>query len=188
MSVALLLVDIQNDYFPGGRMELHRSDAAGGVAGRLLESFRERRLPIVHIQHISARPEAAFFRPGTPGVEIHPLVAPIEGETVIQKHYPNAFRDTPLLAHLQQQGITRLVIAGMMTHMCVDATVRAAVDHGFEVRTVRDACATKDLKSGEGVVPAAEVHAAFLAALDGTYGRVMTAEAVVEELEKEGRR
>ena len=187
MPVALLLIDIQNDYFPGGKMELHGSEQAGQVAARVLAAFREHQLPIVHVQHISSRPEAAFFQPGTSGVEIHPLATPLAEETVIQKHYPNAFRDTPLLAHLQERGIARLVIVGMMTHMCVDATVRAAVDHGFECRIVQDACATKDLKSGEGVVPAAEAHAAFLAALDGTYGRVMTGEAVMEELSERGK-
>lgn len=92
MSIALLLVDIQNDYFPGGKMELHGSEAAGEVAGRLLAFFRDRRLPVVHVQHISARPEAAFFRPGTPGVEIHGSVRPLEGERIIQKHFANAFR------------------------------------------------------------------------------------------------
>ena len=186
LSVGLLLIDIQNDYFPGGKMELHGSEQAGQVAGRLLAFSRELRLPIVHIQHISTRPEAAFFRPGTPGAEIHSSVKPLEGEKVIQKHYPNAFRGTKLLRHLHRLGIHELVIAGMMTHMCVDATVRAATDHEIECCIVQDACATRDLKSGEGVVPAADVHAAFLAALNGAYGMVMTAEAAMAELREAG--
>jgi nicotinamidase-related amidase len=185
MSVGLLLIDIQNDYFPGGRMELHGSEEAGHVAGQLLAFFRKHHLPIVHVQHLSTRPGATFFIPGTPGAEIHSLVKPEKDEVVIQKHYPNAFRETALLSHLQQLGIRRLVIAGMMTHMCVDATVRAATDHGFECRVIQDGCATRDLKFQEHLVPAADVHAAFLAALNGTYGRVMTAEAVIAELQAE---
>jgi len=187
MSVGLLLIDIQNDYFPGGKMELQGSEQAGQVAGRLLGFFREHRLPIVHIQHLSIRPGATFFIPGTPGAEIHSAVKPLEGETVIQKHFPNAFRETALTSHLQGLGIRKLVIAGVMTHMCVDATVRAATDHGFECRIIQDGCATRDLKFNDRVVPAADVHAAFLAALNGTYGRVMTAEAVIAELAQDGR-
>ena len=187
MSAGLLLIDIQNDYFPGGKMELQGSEQAGQVAGRLLGFFREHRLPIVHIQHLSIRPGATFFIPGTPGAEIHSAVKPLEGETVIQKHFPNAFRETALLSHLQGLGIRKLVIAGMMTHMCVDATVRAATDHGFECRIIQDGCATRDLKFNDRAVPAADVHAAFLAALNGTYGRVMTAEAVIAELAQDGR-
>ena len=186
MSVGLLLIDIQNDYFPGGKMELQGSEQAGAVAGRLLAFFRDRRLPIVHIQHLSIRPGATFFIPGTPGADIHSAVRPPEGEMVIQKHFPNAFRETALLSQLQGLGIRKLVIAGMMTHMCVDATARAATDHGFECRIVQDGCATRDLKFNDRVIAAADVHAAFLAALDGTSGRVVTAEAAMAELEKEG--
>lgn len=185
MPVGLLLIDIQNDYFPGGKMELQGSEEAGKAAGRLLAYFREHRLPIVHVQHLSIRPGATFFIPGTPGAEVHSAVKPLEGETGIQKNLPNAFRETALLSHLQGLGIRKLVIAGMMTHMCVDATVRAATDHGFECRIIQDGCATRDLKFDDREIPAADVHAAFLAALNGTYGRVMTAEAVIAELQSE---
>ncbi|MBN2002262.1 MAG: cysteine hydrolase [Anaerolineae bacterium] len=185
MTVGLLLIDIQNDYFPGGKMELVGSDAAGQVTGRLLAFFRQNRLPIVHIQHLAIRPGATFFIPQTPGADFHPSVQPLDGETVIQKHYPNSFRETPLLAQLQQLGVQQLVVAGMMTHMCLDAGVRAATDYGFACRVVRDACATRDLKLDDRVVAAADVHAAFLAALNGTYGRVLPADAVIAELQQE---
>lgn len=183
MSVGLLIIDIQNDYFPGGKMELAGSEQAGQVAGGLLKFFRQQKLPIVHVQHL-ARPGATFFIPGTPGVEIRPVVEPLTNETVIQKQYPNGFRETMLLAHLQQHDIRQLVVAGMMTHMCVDATTRAATDFGFECRIAQDACATRDLKLNEKVVSAPDVHGAFLAALNGTYGKVMSADAVMKELQK----
>lgn len=182
MSVGLLLIDIQNDYFPGGRMELEGSEQAARVAGRLLNFFREQKLPIVHVQHLANRPGATFFIPETSGVEIRADVRPLNGETLIQKHYPNSFRETGLLSHLQQQDIRQLVVAGMMTHMCVDATARAATDFGFECRIAQDGCATRNLKLDDKVVPASEVHTAFLAALNGAYGRVITADAVMKEL------
>lgn len=181
----LLLIDIQNDYFPGGRMELEGSVEASLRAAELLSSFRREGLPVVFIQHVSLRPGATFFLPDTDGVKIHENVRPHENEIIIQKHYPNAFLDTPLLAHLRGVGALRLVICGMMTHMCVDATVRAARDYGFECMVAGDACATKALVHEGRTVAAPDVHAAFLAALSGTYGKVLTTREVVDELTRE---
>jgi nicotinamidase-related amidase len=180
MNTALLLIDIQNDYFPGGKMELEGSDRAGETAGRLLKYFRDCHLPVIHIQHISTRPGATFFLPDTPGAEIHASVKPLDSETVVEKHFPNSFRETTLHSHLN--GIQRLVIAGMMTHMCVDAGVRAAADLGFECWLAADACATRQLTFGDRVVAAADVHTAFLAALNGAYARVLPADMILKEL------
>jgi nicotinamidase-related amidase len=176
MTQALLLIDIQNDYFPGGAMELVGSPEAGLQAGALLETFRRAGRPIIHIQHLAARPGATFFLPGTTGAEIHASVAPRPGEPVFQKHFPNSFRETPLQSHLQGLGVTQLVIAGMMTHMCIDTTVRAAFDLGFQCQLAQDACATRDLTRSGTRVPAAQVQAAFLAALDGTFAQVLSAQ------------
>ena len=182
MKTALILVDIQNDYFPGGKMELVGSVEASLRAARLLAFFREEHLPLVHIQHVSTRPTATFFLPNTEGVKTHTSVQPLQGETVYQKHFPNSFRETPLLAHLQREQIERVVIAGMMTHMCVDATVRAAYDFGFQCLVAEDACATRVLTHAGQTVDAEDVQRSFLAALDGTYGKVLFVEGVVAEL------
>ena len=183
MAIGLLLIDIQRDYFPGGKMELEGSEAAGEAAGRLLQTFREKHLAVTHVQHVSVRPGATFFLPDTPGVELHPSVQPLEGEPIIQKHFPNSFRQTDLLSRLQEDNIQRLVVAGMMTHMCVDASVRAAADLGFECWIAQDACATRQLKFQGRSVAAQDVHTAFLAALNGTYGRVMTVEMILRGLD-----
>jgi len=182
MKPALIIIDIQNDYFPGGRMELEGSPAASLEAAKLLQTFRAKRLPLVHIQHVSNRPGASFFLPGTEGVNIHANVAPRAGETVIQKNFPNSFRGTALLEHLRGLGADQLVIAGMMTHMCVDATTRAAFDLGFACSLAHDACATRALAFGEQRVPAAQVHAAFVAALAGLYAKVQDAAAIAAEI------
>lgn len=178
MSTALLVIDIQNDYFPGGAMELVGSSEAAARAAKLIEAFRGKGLPVIHVQHIATRPGASFFVPGTIGVEIHPSVAPREGETIIRKNFPNSFRDTPLLQHLRDNQITRLVVAGMMTHMCIDSTVRAAGDLGFECVLAHDACATRALSFGGTTVPAETVHAAFLAALNGLFARLQAVDEV----------
>jgi nicotinamidase-related amidase len=184
MNTALLLIDIQKDYFPGGKMELVEPLLAAQKAYALLQCFREHGGHHVHIQHISKNPKAAFFISGDRGTDIHDSVAHFEGEPIVYKHYPNSFRETNLLETLQGWEIKRLVICGMMTHMCVDATVRAAADLGFEVILVSDACATRDLEF-EGVhVPAAQVQTAFLAALR-SYASVLTLEQAISRLASE---
>jgi len=182
MNQALLLIDIQNDYFPGGAMELVGSPLAGVQAGKLLQAFRQRSLPIIHIQHISTRQGATFFLPNTAGVEIHESVAPKTGEAVFQKNFPNSFRETPLLEHLQKLEVTQLVIAGMMTQMCIDTTTRAAADLGFKCLLAHDACATKTLSFGGSTVSAENVQTAFLAALNGLFAQVLTVEEICANL------
>jgi nicotinamidase-related amidase len=175
MNIALLLIDIQNDYFPGGAMELAGSVEAGQRAAMLLAAFRRTGRPVIHVQHISTRPGATFFLPDTAGAAIHPCVAPQEGETIVRKHFPNSFRETPLLEHLRESKITGLVIAGMMTHMCVDTTTRAAADLGFSCQLAHDACATRALSFGGSTVAAADVQTAFVASLNGFFAKVQSA-------------
>jgi len=174
MKTSLLLIDIQNDYFDGGTMTLVNADKASENAKLILEKFRKLGLPVIHIRHIATKPDATFFLPDTYGSEIHKNVLPIENEKVIIKHYPNSFRETGLLESLKETEITGLVICGMMTHMCVDATVRAAKDFGFNCTLVGDACATKELEINGEKVKAADVHNAFLAALKSTYATIIS--------------
>jgi nicotinamidase-related amidase len=176
MKKALLLVDIQNDYFPGGRMELTGMEEAASQAQALLAAFRRREFPTYHIQHVSIREGATFFLPGTPGVQIHASIAPRQGETVINKHFPNSFRDTGLKERLAAAEVKELVICGAMSHMCIDASTRAAVDHGFSCVVIHDACATRDLKFAEMLIPARKVHGAFMAALASFYAKVISRE------------
>lgn len=174
MKRALIIIDIQNDYFQGGKAELVDPDKASSNAKLLLEYFRDKNLPVVHIQHIAKRPDATFFIPDTKGAEIHNDVKPKESEQIIIKHYPNSFRETNLLEYLKSNKITDLVICGMQTHMCVDATIRAAKDFGFNCIVIGDACATKDLEINSVKVNAADVQTSFLSALNYFYSTVMT--------------
>lgn len=177
MKTALLLIDLQNDYFPGGNAELVNPLPAVANANKILSYFRDHALPVFHIQHYATRPGATFFIPGTAGAAIHPLVAPMPDEQIIIKNFPNSFRDTPLLQALQAVSVERLVVCGMMTHMCVDATVRAAKDFGFSCTVLEDACATKSLQHTSGSIPAEYVHHAFIAALGYFYADIQTTEA-----------
>jgi nicotinamidase-related amidase len=174
MSSALLLLEIQNDYFPGGRMPLEKIMEACQRAQEVLHYYREKKFMTIHLQHVSTRPDAIHFLPCTKGVEFHADVQPIQQEMVIKKHYPNSFKDTALLNHLIKKQINHIVVAGMMTHMCVEATVRAAYDFGLSCTVLSDACATKNLEFNNMLIPAQTVHNAFLAALQPLYANVVS--------------
>jgi len=181
-KTALILVDIQNDYFPGGKMTLEGVEPACANAARLLQHFRDKRLPVFHIRHLAVQPNATFFLPDTPGSEIHPSVAPMPAETLVVKHFPNSFRETTLLDQLKKANVTSVAVGGAMSHMCIDATVRAACDLGFQCRVAHDACATKALSFGQETAPAAQVHAAFMAALSAAYAQVLSTEALIQKI------
>jgi nicotinamidase-related amidase len=170
---ALLIIDIQNDYFPGGAMELQGAEHAATKAAAALKKFRQNNVPVIHVRHLSVRPGATFFLPGTRGAEIHASVQPAPGETVIEKKFPNSFRGTDLEQRLRDLGVKDLTVAGMMTHMCVDASVRHAADLGYRITLLGDACATRAQTYAGETVPARQVHAAFLAALNGFYAKVV---------------
>ena len=182
MNTALVIVDIQNDYFPDGKLPLVGSVEASQQAARLLDHFRRTQWPIIHVQHIAVRPSAAFFLPHTSGADFHPNVQPLPTEPIVQKNFPNSFRETPLLDVLREQQVNRLVICGMQTNMCVDATTRAAFDFGLECIVAHDACAARTLVFQGETIPAPQVHGAFLAALGASYGKVLSVAEIIEQL------
>jgi nicotinamidase-related amidase len=184
MRTALIIIDIQKDYFPGGKYPLVNPLEAAKKAYMLLQCFREHGGHHVHIQHVSTKPDATFFISGDRGTDIHDSVAHFEGEPIVYKHSPNSFLNTNLLDLLKSWEVERVVICGMMTHMCVDATARAASDLGFQVLVAEDACATRDLTFDGTTIPAEHVHKAFLAALK-SYGRVMKSEEILALLAAE---
>ena len=178
---ALLIVDIQNDYFPGGNMELDSMEAAAKNAQRVLEFFRTENKPVFHIRHLSSSPGATFFLPATFGAEIHHSVTPKNNEPVIEKHYPNCFRETSLQEQLNESGLEKITICGAMSHMCIDTTVRAAFDLGFDCRVVSDACATRKMEFGGIKVKAYQVHAAFMAALSVPFAEIVETNSLINQ-------
>ena len=173
IDTALVIIDVQNDYFPQGKCELFQSEQALKVTKRLLEHFRERKLPIFYVQHISSE-GAAFFLPNTKGVQLHKEIEPLGSEYIIVKHTPNGFHETTLQEKLTSLSIKNLVMCGMMTHMCVDTTVRAAKDLGYLVTLISDACATKDLEWNGRKLPASLINDVYMASLNGRFATVMS--------------
>lgn len=178
---ALIIIDIQNDYFPGGKWPLEGVERAAENAARLLQAARDANDLIVHVRHEFDSADAPFFAPGSSGAAIHPSVQPMPGETVILKHKVNAFLSTDLAQMLERQGIRSLTVVGSMSHMCIDAAVRAAADLGYEVTVAHDACATLALEFNGKRVPAAQVHEASMAALAFAYASVRSTDALLQE-------
>jgi nicotinamidase-related amidase len=170
---AIIVVDLQNEYLPSGKLPLVGIDEAAANAAKVIEAARSAGDKVIHIRHESPT-DVPFFVPGTEGAEIIPVVAPADGELVITKNYPNSFRETKLKQALDAEGIQDVVVVGAMSHMCIDATSRAAADLGYSTTIVEDACATRDLEFNGKTVPAAQVHAAYMSALAFAYGKVVT--------------
>lgn len=153
-KTALLLIDIQDFYFPGGKSALVEPEKAAINAARLLEYFRKEKMLVIHVRHNAE-----------PGGKINDIVKPLPDEKIFSKSAVNCFVGTDLLSFLKTNKTDTLVICGMQTHMCVEAATRAASDLGFKCILVHDACATKDLTFGNKVIKAEDVHYATLATL-----------------------
>ena len=171
---ALIVVDVQNDYFPGGKWPLVGIEQAAKNAASVLNKCREAGDFIVHIRHEFPTEEAPFFLLGSEGAAIHETMQPNDGEPVVLKHTINAFVQTNLKELLDAEGVEQVVIVGNMSHMCIDAATRAAADHGYAVTLVHDACATHDQSFDGKDIPAADVHASYMAALGFAYANLQS--------------
>lgn len=173
---AVVVVDLQNEYLPSGKLALAGIYNALNNAARVIADARTKGDMVVNIRHESTDPDMPFFKQGTDGVQIHESVAPAQGEPVIVKNFPNSFLKTNLKEMLDEKGIEEVTVIGAMSHMCIDATTRAAADFGYKTTVVHDACATRDLEFCGDTVPAAQVHTALMSALAFGYASVVTAD------------
>ncbi len=161
---ALVVIDVQNEYFPGGKLELEGVRSAGDAVARALASARKAGIPVFHVRHENPDPAAARFAAASRGSRFAPCAEPEGNESVTVKRIVDSFAGTELAAELAAAGAEELVVAGMMTHMCVDAFLRAATARGYPCLLLGDACATRELEWGGRKVAAADVTAAFFAA------------------------
>ncbi|APP79237.1 cysteine hydrolase family protein [Xanthomonas hortorum] len=180
MSKGIIVIDLQNDYFPGGKMPLSGIEQASANAALVVGNARSQATPVFHVRHEATAADAPFFVAGSHGAQIRTGVEPQDGEVVIVKQHINAFRDTDLQQQLQRNGVDEVVVVGAMSHMCVDACVRAAADMGYSVTVLHDACATMDLSFDGVTTPAAQVHAAMMAALQFGYAAVHSTQSYLQ--------
>ena len=170
-KTALVIIDIQNFYFPDGALPLYEPEKAADKAKELLVEFRKNDMLVIHIRHNAKS-----------GAEIYHLVAPLANEKVISKDKANAFIGTDLLDYLNENNIINLVLCGMQTHMCLEAATRAASDYGFNCTVINDACTTRDLQFGDVIVKAQDVHYSTLNTLNGTYAKIKTSDEFISSL------
>jgi nicotinamidase-related amidase len=177
MKRALVLIDIQNIYFTEGGYKLNNPEKAAENASKLLFYFRQKELPVFHVKHLfdntGYQETVDYLR------DFHQFVTPTTEEIVIEKHYPSSFLGTMLQEILKSQGIQELVIAGMMSHMCIDTTVRAAQDYGYQVTLIEDACTTKSLTYQNEFLAADLVHKVFMASLQSVFAKVITTDEFI---------
>ena len=173
MKKALIIIDVQNDYFPNGKFELHNSEGALTKIKLLVDEFRKKDNPIYFVKHISSK-DGTFFVPDTHGVEIHDGIKPLDSEKIIIKNYPNSFLKTTLEEELEKESVTDLIICGMMTHLCVDTTVRAAANYDYNITLISDACATRSLEWNSTILPAETVQNVYMASLNNIFCKVIT--------------
>jgi nicotinamidase-related amidase len=158
---ALLIIDVQNEYFTG---KLPISYPAGSLDNVLqaMDAASAAGVPVVVIQHGAPRPDSATFRRGSREWELHPAVAERPRDMLIEKTLPGSFTGTQLAAWLHEREIDTVVIAGYMTQMCCDTTARQAMHQGLNVEFLSDATGTLAVKNGAGAVTAEELHRAIL--------------------------
>jgi len=181
-KTALIIVDLQNDYFKGGKWQLEGTENAANNSAKLLEKFRAKGLPVIHVRHEFPTNDAPFFAPGSDGAKVHSSLKELESEHVIIKNQINSFRETNLKEILDNLNVDNVLICGAMSHMCIDAVARAANDFGYKCSVAHDACATLDLEFNGVKVPANYVHAAFMSALAFAYANVASTEELLNEV------
>ncbi|MCL2858663.1 MAG: cysteine hydrolase [Streptococcaceae bacterium] len=175
MKQGLLIIDVQRDYFSGGKKPLERPEEALAVIKLLEEKFKKENLPIVYVQHIKPDRNADFFALGSEGAELHPELSVEDSSIIIEKQFPNSFFQTNLLEKLKEIQVEQLIITGMMTHMCVDSTTRTAKELGFQPIVIADSTATCELSLGNEKVAAEQVQISFLSALQN-FSEVMNSQ------------
>lgn len=167
-STALIIIDIQNFYFPGGDAPLVDPEKAAEKAKDLLTYFRKNEAIVVYVKHNYE-----------PGGDIYKLLKPLPGEKIFIKNDVNAFLNTGLNDYLRDNHIKNLVLCGMQTHMCLEGATRAAHDLGYKCTVVEDACATRDLTYSGVTINARDVHYSTLATLK-SYGTVTNLETFLK--------
>jgi len=184
-KTALVLIDFQGDYFDPAKLLLPDGRRAAGQAAQLVDAADAAGVKVFHMQHTAPSPASPLFAPGSAGWAFVEPVTPRPGHEVVAKTLPSSFVRTELDAKLRAAGVDTVVIAGLMTHMCVDATARDAVSNGYKVIVAADACATRDLPAGDGgTIAARDVHRATLAALGDRFADIMDTGALVTLLRR----
>jgi nicotinamidase-related amidase len=180
MSEALIIVDVQNDYF--GPVPTCSPVETAETCAKLIKKFRDENKEVVFVQHIMKKEQENYFPfllKGTKGAEIHDIVKPLPTEKIVVKHEVSSFVRTDLKEYLNSKGVKNLIVVGMMIHNCVNATVYSAVDEGFTPIVVKEAVNTMDQPLEGKIVKAEQIKESFLAGIQFVYSKVYNVEDVL---------
>lgn len=180
MNRALLVIDVQNEYFTGALPIMHPAGHLEQVLAAMDAAVG--RVPTIVVQHHFSDPDKPFFQKGTPGWELHPEIKSRRHDLLIEKTLPGSFTGTPLEQWLREHNIGTVTIAGYMTHMCCDTTAREAVHRGLKVEFLRDATGTLALSNAAGEVTAEELHRSILCAQQMMLSEVLDVPTWIERL------
>ncbi|KAG1465225.1 hypothetical protein G6F56_004931 [Rhizopus delemar] len=180
---ALIVVDVQNEYFPGGKLPLSSPVETTEACAQLIKKFRQEEKEVVFIQHVTKgklEGIVPFFLPETHGIEIHDSIKPLPTEKLIVKHESSSFVNTDLKEYLVSKGIKKLIVVGMMVHNCVNATVYSGVDEGFDCIVVEEAVDTFDQPLNGKIIKAEQIKESFLAGIQFAYSKVYKLQDVLQ--------
>jgi len=181
MKRALLVIDVQNEYFTGKLPIAHPPGSLDNIV-KAMEQARKSGIPVVVVQHTSPQKDAPVFRKGSEGWNLHPRIAAQAYDHLIEKNLPGSFTGTDLESWLRERKIDTIVIAGYMTQMCCDTTARQAFHVGLAVECLSDATGTLPVSNKAGSVTAEELHRAILVTQAMRFSKVMTTDQWIESL------
>jgi nicotinamidase-related amidase len=180
MKEALLVIDVQNEYFTGKLPVTHPDGSLGNIL-KAMDWAHDGRVPVIVIRHTSTAPEAATFRKGTHGWELHDEIKRRHADVIIEKTLPGSFTGTMLENWLQERSVDTVTIAGYMTQMCCDTTARQAFHRAYAVNFLSDATGTLAIANHAGSVSAADLHRAILVTQQQLFSRVKTTDEWIME-------
>jgi nicotinamidase-related amidase len=180
---ALLVIDIQNEYFTGKLPIVYPSGSFENIL-RAIDISHDSHIPVVVIQHTALAIDSKTFRKGSPEWELHPEIASRHRELLIEKNLPGSFTGTTLEKWLRDNSIDTLTICGYMTQMCCDTTARQAMHLGFSVEFLSDATGTIQLSNYAGNISAEDLHRAILVVQAARFSKVMTTGEWLEIIDK----
>lgn len=180
-SRALLVIDVQNEYFTGKLPVTYPQGSLANIL-RAMDAAGHASIPVIVVQHAAPQPGSSVFLRGSEGWRLHPEIAGRSHDCLIEKSLPGSFTNTPLESWLREHAIDTVVITGYMTQMCCDTTSRQAVHLGFSVEFLSDATGTLAFKNAAGTVSAEELHRAVLVTQESRFARVMTTEQWLAQL------
>ena len=174
MTRALLVIDVQNEYFTGLLPVTHPAGSFENILAAM-DAASAQGVPVVVVRHAAPQPDSPVFRVGSPGWELHPEMERRPRDLLVEKQLPGSFTNTPLMDWILANHVDQVAISGYMTQMCCDATARQAFHRGLKVEFLSDATGTLDIKNAAGAVTAEELHRAILVTQAMRFSKVMTA-------------